>query len=106
MQRTDDLISIHQDFIGSFGLYLYQEADYFAISNSFMALVDHLKGHHPITFHQDYANYILNADLCSASFSETMIHEIRLLDRAAVVTIDIPSRQLKLDYVDYQENSV
>lgn len=106
VQRTDELITIYQDFIGSFGLYLYEEAGYFAISNSFMALVDHLKGHHPITFHQDYANYILNADLCSASFSETMIHEIRLLDRAAVVTIDIASRQLKLDYVDYQENSV
>lgn len=106
VHRTDDHITIYQDFIGSFGLYLYEEGAYFAISNSFMALVDHLKGHYPITFNRDYANYMLNADLCSASFSETMVNEIRLLDRAAVVTVDVSARTLSLDYVDYHENSV
>lgn len=30
----EDKIVINQDFMGSYGLYLYQNDDYFAISNS------------------------------------------------------------------------
>ena len=33
-----DLITIRQDAIGCFGLYLYQEEGYFALSNSFYEL--------------------------------------------------------------------
>lgn len=106
IKRAQNTITLTQDFIGSFGLYLFKEGDYFAISNSFLLLVDHIKGNYRISLNRDYANSFLVADLCSVAYSETMVNEIRLLDRCTVIEIDIPSRQLSIQYIDYQENTV
>lgn len=106
VRKYPEKITIHQDFIGSYGLYLYKEQDYFAISNSFIALLDHIKLNHKITFHQDFANYMISAELCSASFADTMIEEIKLLDRSAIVTISIDTKKIRIDYADYCENTI
>lgn len=106
VRRTDGQITITQDFIGSYGIYLYRENAYFALSNSFIALLDHVKKAHKITFHRDFANYLLSAELCSASYSQTMVEEIEVLDRSAVIQIDEEIKQLKIRYVDYGENTI
>ena len=36
VHTEDDNITITQDYIGSYGLYYYQQDNYFAISNSFL----------------------------------------------------------------------
>lgn len=41
--RKGSSLIISQDYSGSFGLYLYQKEGYFAISSSFMYLVEWLK---------------------------------------------------------------
>ena len=46
VKRNGDEITIYQDFIGSYGLYMFKEDDYFAISNSFLRLVEYLKENH------------------------------------------------------------
>ncbi len=104
--RKGDRITITQDYIGSFGIYLFREQGYFALSNSFLLLVEHLKTAHKITFNRDYANYLLSADLCSAAFGETMINEIEMLDRCTSVVIDISAGTLDFEYTDYMENTV
>lgn len=106
VRRQGNTIRIFQDFIGSYGLYLYEDGDYFALSNSFQYLVERVKRSHRITFDRDYADFLLTADLCATAFSQTMVREIRMLDRAAVVEIDIPTQTLSLDYTDYRENTV
>lgn len=106
IRRDGDTVTITQDFMGSYGLYLFEAEDYFALSNSFPLLVDHVKRRFPITLNREYADYFLCADLCSAAFSETMVREIRLLDRAAVVSICIPGKKLSLSTVDYSENTL
>lgn len=106
VRRNPQQITITQDFIGSYGIYLYKEQDYFALSNSFLALLDHVKQSHKITFHRDFANYMIPAELCSASYSQTMVEEIELLDRCAVIHIDVETKQLNTRYVDYGENTV
>lgn len=106
VKRLPEKIIISQDYIGSFGLYLFKEEGYFALSNSFAALVDHIKSAHKISFNKAFADYILAADLCSAAYSETMVKEITLLDRSAVVELSIPDCGISIDYIDYCENTV
>ena len=106
IRRQGGKITIEQDFIGSYGLYLYRDGDYFALGNSFQYLVEQVKRSHRISFDRDYANYLLTADLCSAAFSQTMVREIAMLDRAAVVEIDMASARLDLHCIDYRENTV
>lgn len=106
IRRDGNSVTITQDFVGCWGLYLFETEGYFALSSSFPLLLDHVKRRYPLTLNREYADYFLSADLSSASFSETLIREIRLLDRAAVVHIDIPGKRLSLEYTDYEENTV
>lgn len=106
IKREGDIITIRQDYVGCYGLYLYRDEDYFALSNSFIYLVDHIKAKHKITFNKPYADYFISVDLCVGTYSETMINEISILDRCAVVEINIQKHQLSWHYVDYKENSV
>ena len=77
--KVDDTeIKLLQDFNGSYGLYLYQKDDYFAISNSFLKLVEYLKKNHTITFNKKYGDAFLFSDLCSFAYGETLINEIEV----------------------------
>lgn len=69
-------------------------------------LVDWIKTSHKFTINQDYANYFIFAGLCSAAYSETMVNEISVLDRSAVIGIDIKKKAMDIDYIDYGENTV
>ncbi len=99
-------IRIQQDFNGCYGLYLFKSADYFALSNSFLRLVDYIKYRFPLTLNRDYANYFLLTGLCSESYSETIINEIKVIDKDAVVTIDTNTANIKFDLVDYGEGTI
>ena len=99
-------ITINQDYVGSYGLYLFRDKDYFALSNSFIYLVDYVKTKYKITLNKDYANYLLVCDLCSEIYEDTIVNEIKMLDRSAFVEIDKSNRSLKIDYIDYSENAV
>lgn len=106
VKRQGGRCIIKQDFLGSYGLYLYRWGEYFAISNSFLMLAEHVKKNHTITFNRDYARFFLGADLCSVAFSETMINEIELVDRSAVIEIDIVTKTIHTDYHDWGENTI
>lgn len=106
LERKGSRLAVRQDFMGSYGLYLYRKDGYFALSNSFLYLVEYLKPRRPMTFSQGYADCFLAADLCSIAYGETMVREIEALDRAASVEIDIAARTLSIGKTDYAENSV
>lgn len=74
--KSGDDISIYQDFNGSFGIYIFEKDDYFSISNSFIKLVEYIKCSHKIILNEDYAKYFISVDLCSLSYSETLVNEI------------------------------
>lgn len=103
---TDENILITQDFMGSYGLYLYEDNNYFAISNSFIKLVEHLKDNHPISFNKNYADAFLFADLCSFSYNETLVNEIEELSRNSKIFIDKRSNQIFVEEIDYQEDTI
>ena len=100
---SSEEITIKQDAIGCYGLFLYSCDDYFALSNSFLMLVEHLKNKFKLTLDRDYANVLLAINLASIGTSQTPFQEIKLLDNHSVVKIDKLNRTLKVDTIDYQE---
>ena len=106
VKRKDDTINIYQDFIGSYGLYLFREDDYFAISNSFLRLVEYLKENHHMTLNYDNAHTLLSIGLCSLSYSETLVNEIKMLPRDYVLKINTKTRELSHEVLDFMENTV
>ncbi|MCR5503217.1 MAG: hypothetical protein K6F53_09425 [Lachnospiraceae bacterium] len=105
IRRIEDVISIKQDFNGSWGLYYYQEDENFAISNSVLMLMDYLKDKTTITLNRDYANNLLTNSLCTRAFSETIISEIQLIEKNKEVLIH-ENGELEFCVVDYEENTV
>ncbi len=106
LKRDPDKITLIQDFMGSYGIYLYKDGDYFALSNSFLYLLDKVKKTHHISFNRAYADFLVVSSLCSVAYSETMVNEIQELDRSAVVEININKKELNISYIDYEENTV
>ena len=106
VEVKDGKITIKQDLNGSWGIYLFRHDDYFALSNSFFRLVDHVKFKYPLTVNRDYCHYLLMNDLCSHAYSETAVNEIQLVERNAIVLINIKDKNLQKKLIDYQENTV
>ena len=79
IRKLKNEIQIKQDFYGSIGLYLYENKDtgYFAISNSFLLLEEHLVGN--FTLNKDFADDFIIEELCTPSIYETLIKEITKL---------------------------
>ncbi len=104
--RNRDEITISQDYLGSYGIYLYEEDDYFALSNSFAYLVEKLKVSRELNLNLDFANMLLVESLCVYSVQDTLFKEIRQLKRNDIVKINIMQRKIQLLEVDYQENTI
>lgn len=102
-----DEIIISQDFNGSYGLYLYESNNYFAISNSFIKLVEYLnKIEKTITFNKDYADSFLFAGLCTFSYGETLVNEIGVVPRNDEIILNKLDKTLKFSEIDYKEHSI
>lgn len=106
IQNIDDNIYISQDYSGSCGIYLFRQGDYFALSNSFLLLVDKLAAEFTLTFNYDYANAYIVSRFCSLAYSETLVNEIEVLPRNVQVVIDKREKSVELVDIDYQEHSV
>ncbi|MBR2775419.1 MAG: hypothetical protein IKD73_10590 [Selenomonadaceae bacterium] len=102
----DGEITIKQDLNGSWGIYLFRHGDYFALSNSFFRLVDHVKFKYPLTVNRDYCHHLLTESLASKAHLESAINEIQLVERNAIIHIDIGKKQLELELINYREHTV
>lgn len=87
-------------------IYIYIYEDYFAISNSLAYLTDYIKNKKSITLNTDVANASLFQAIDSLSYQDTIINEITQLPRNAVLIIDVETKRLEYNYIDYGENSV
>ena len=106
IDARDGQITIKQDLNGSWGIYLFRHGDYFALSNSFFRLLDHVKFRRPLTVNRDYCHYLLLNDVCSHAYSETAVNEIQLVDRSAILHIDTTKKSLETELTNYREYSV
>ena len=106
VEAKDGKITIKQDLNGCWGIYLFRHGDYFALSNSFFRLLDHIKYRYPLTVNRDYCHYLWIEALCSNAYSETAVNEVKLLDRSAVIHMDIAEKSFRIKQIDYKEHSI
>lgn len=107
VEAKDGEIKIRQDFNGSYQIYLYRNGDYFALSNSFLKLLEYLKDRFPLSFNRDYANYHLATWYSNhIAYTDTLIREIQTLARDIVIEIDIQEQTLAFHQIDYKESSL
>ena len=102
----DGQITIKQDLNGCWGIYLFRHGDYFALSNSFFRLLDHIKFKYPLTVNRDYCHHLLLEGFCSDAYSETAVNEVQLIERNAIIQIDVANKNLDFEFIDYRENTV
>ena len=106
VEVKDDKITIKQDLNGSWGIYLFRHDDYFALSNSFFRLLDHIKFKYPLTINRDYCHHLLISVLVSHTYSETAVNEIQLIERNAIVHIDTKCKTLETEMINYKEHTL
>lgn len=81
VKRKGDSLHIYQDANGTYGIYLYEEGEYFAFSNSFILLFEYLyfQKKKKLSLNYDYACHLLSIPSCSIAYTSTLCREIRIL---------------------------
>lgn len=103
--KNKDYIHIYQDYCGSFGLFIYNDNDFFAISNSFLYLVNYLKNKKNLTFNMPYARALLQIG-SSLAYEETPIREILCLPRNTHIQINIKTKRVNIIKEKITENCI
>ena len=108
IRKIGDKIIINQDYIGSYGIYIYenQNKGNFYFSNSFFLLLEYLVGKEHFTLNKDFTDNLIISGLCTPSIDETMVNEIKMLPSNSFIIINIKKREYKINYIDYKEKSV
>lgn len=96
-------IIIQQDYWGFFGLFLFREKEYFALSNSFFALVCHLYKKFNLEPDETYTRYFILEPLASFSSSRTPVRGIVQLPKNVLVSIKIKEKILECFPIDQHE---
>ena len=103
VEVKDGEITIKQDLNGCWGIYLFQHGNYFALSNSFFRLLDHVKFKYPLTVNRDYCHHMITNGFLGFPYFETAINEIHLVERNAIIHIDTADKILQIEMINYKE---
>ena len=106
VKRFGNEITIRQDFGGDFGIFVYEDEGYFALSNSFHMLFDHVKATHCVSLNRDYCNHFLTTWVVSLADTETAISEIRREPADVLLHVDIESKTMTRENVDLDSNHI
>lgn len=107
VKKTDEKISIYQDFDGCYGIYLFSGKNgEFCISNSFLYLMEYVAPNQSLSLNEDYAKSYLTSVLCSFAYRQTLANEIESLPRNYVIHIDLKTKEIEYEVIDYKENSI
>lgn len=101
-----DSIKIQQDFNGCYGLYFFKKNDFYAISNSFLYLLEYIKNKFELTLNEDFSKYFISERLAALSVSETLINEINILPKDIVIDIDLRNNQIKFNKTTEKEQKI
>ncbi|WP_295722496.1 ABC transporter ATP-binding protein [uncultured Methanobrevibacter sp.] len=104
---TEDEIKIYQDFNGSYGLYLFKQDDYFAISNSFWKLVEYLKVNYQLSVNNDFSKSVfLTGNMYAFSYKDTFVNEIELIPRNLIFHINKHNLSFYFEEINYEESTI
>lgn len=108
VRKMNNKIKINQDFYGGIGLYLYENKKngYFAISNSFLLLEEHLIGKQNFSLNKNFADDFIIEALCTPSIDEALVKEITKIPPNVFIIINIDEKSLNFYNIDYKENTI
>ena len=107
IECDENAIDITQDSNGNYGLYIFKNSDYFAISNSFLKLVEYLKETYELTLNKDNAEaFLLSYPLYSFDYDGTLVNEITTIQKDVKISINKTDKSIELHKIDYKFQSV
>lgn len=106
VKNSESSISVFQDFNGSYGLYVYDDGENFAVSNSFNYLVEHLRNHYRLSLNEDFAKVLMSCGLSTFSYRETLVNEIERIPRNYTIHIDKDTKTLSFEKIDFMEHTI
>ena len=106
VENDADSVTIAQDNMGCFGLYFYQESGFWCISNSFLLLVEWLKPRKSLSINKAYASALLVSELTSTIYGETLVNEVKWIDRRAKAMIDKREASISFEMEPQHEKSI
>lgn len=95
-------IDIYQDYIGCFGIYLYEKENYFALSNNLLYLINYLHG--KLTLNEDYYRKLINAREVAFPQEQTLCNEIKRINGSYI--IHIINGKINLEKIKEQQYSI
>lgn len=97
VEKKDNTISVQQDSNGAFGLCIYTDENFYGISNSVVALIDHMRQRgKKLTLNRDYANMFIADILCNMTLEASMAREISFVEPGAEIRIDIATKDYQI----------
>ena len=108
IRKNGDKIILNQDYYGSIGIFIYENKteNYFALSNSFLLLLEYLFGNQKISLNRDFSDHLLVTNLCAYSIDETLIKEIKQIPTNAFLIINTKTKTFKIIFKEYEENTI
>ena len=88
VQNLSEKLCISQDYYGCYGIFVFFEKDYFAISNSYLYLIENISCNYTLHLNEDFINHMLVTDNGAYAYVETAIDEIALLPRNVSILIN------------------
>lgn len=101
IRKSDNNIRIYQDGNGTYGIFLYKEDGYFALSNSFMLLFEYLhftKGKN-LDIDHGYACHFLTIPMCSIAYTSTLCKQIKILPPNVEVEIRVAEKIITTKFI-------
>lgn len=87
VDRGDELL-IQQDFYCQYGLYIFHNADFWAVSNNFIYLVERLARDYALTVDKRYISLFLTQKSLISAIDQTAIDQIKELSQGQYITIN------------------
>lgn len=104
--NTEKEIIIQEDFFGSFGLFLFRANGFWALSNSFLFLLQNISGKFNLSLNYDFISANIKSPLVVPGFKETMVNEIERVFPFERVIINKNKKNIEFDNLNRKDNFI
>lgn len=105
IQSDGENVVIQQDYSCHFGVFVFRQDKYWAISNSFYALVRHIAPGHKLEVNDEYVEAFIYGFYPSI-IKETAIKQIEEITQGQYLVIDIKGKNLAIKRYDYAKATI
>lgn len=102
--RKNGKLYIQQDYYGGWGMFIYKNGNFWAISNSLYHLKENLKDKYELNINYRFAHhYFFKATTTPTTYKITVINEITEIPPTAEIEIDLNTKHLSIHMCSWQQ---